>query len=97
GANGGNPDALLDSNTFLANVQSLDPASADFSTSVAAAIKAAVASNPTLKAARAAGASTVDNPGGTGETGQITEAQLAQMSPEQINEAYEKGQLKHLL
>ncbi|PRB01760.1 hypothetical protein [Microbacterium sp. MYb64] len=97
GAAGANPDALLDSNTFLASVQSLDPASPDFSTKVAEAITAAVTANPTLKAARAAGASTVETPGGTGEQGQITEAQLAQMTPEQIADAYDKGLLKSLL
>ncbi|MGN8024702.1 hypothetical protein [Microbacterium sp. 22242] len=97
GAAGANPDALLDSNTFLTSVQSLDPASADFSTQVTEAITAAVTANPTLKAARAAGASTVETPGGTGEQGQITEAQLAQMTPEQIADAYDKGLLKGLL
>jgi hypothetical protein len=37
-----------------------------------------------------------DFDGGNG-AGQITEAQLAQMSPEQIAAALEKGQLKHLM
>lgn len=97
GTAGGNPDALLDSNTFLANVQSLDPTSADFSTKVTDAIKAAVAANPILKQARAAGASTVETPGGTGEAGQITEAQLAQMTPEDTEKAFREGKLKHLL
>lgn len=97
GTAGGNPDALLDSNTFLASVRELDSTSSDFSTKVTDAIKAAVAANPTLKQARAAGASTVETPGGTGEQGQITEAQLAQMTPEQIAAAYEKGLLKGLL
>lgn len=97
GAHQGNPDALLDSNTFLAKVNSLDPTAADFSTQVSEAIKAAVAANSSLKAARAAGASTVDTAGGPGETGQITEAQLAQMSPEEIVDAQKKGLLKNLL
>lgn len=97
GTAGANPDALLDSNTFLANVRQLDPTSSDFPTKVSEAITAAVTANPTLKAARAAGASTVETPGGTGEQGQITEAQLAQMTPEQINDALEKGLLKNLL
>lgn len=96
-AHQGNPDALLDSNTFLASVQSLDPASGDFATQVSDAIKAAVAANPNLKAARAAGASAVETPGGTGETGQITEEQLARMTPQEIADAYDKGVLKNLL
>jgi len=97
GAHQGNPDALLDSTSFLAKVNALDPTAADFGAQVSEAIKAAVAANPSLKAARAAGASTVNNAGGTGETGHITEEQLAKMTPEQIAEAYEKGQLKDLL
>lgn len=97
GTHQGNPDALLDSTSFLAKVNALDPTAASFGTDVSEAIKAAVAANPSLKAARAAGASTVTNPGGTAETGQITEEQLASMTPEQIATAYEKGQLKGLL
>jgi hypothetical protein len=97
GAHQGNPDALLDSTSFLAKVNTLDPTTADFGTQVGEAIKAAVAANPSLKAARAAAASTVTNPGGTAETGQITEEQLKTMTSEQIAEAYGKGQLKALL
>lgn len=97
GAHQGNPDALLDSNTFLAKVDTLDPTAADFGTQVGEAIKAAVTANPSLKQTRAVGASTVDTPGGTGEQGQITEEQLAQMTPQEINEALEKGLLKNLL
>lgn len=95
GANGANPDALLDSNTFLASVKDLDPSAADFGTQVGGAIKAAVAANSTLKQARAASASTTDNPGG--EPGLITEQQLTTMSPEQIDKAFREGKLKHLL
>lgn len=93
----GNPDALLDSNTFLAKVQALDPTAADFGTQVSDAIKAAVAANPTLKTARAAGASTVDTPGGTGEAGQLTAAQIKSMTPQQIVEAKAKGLLRDYL
>jgi len=56
-----------------------------------------VLADASLKAARAAGASSVDTSGGTGETGQITEAQLAQMTPEQIDKAFSEGKLAHLL
>ena len=65
---GGDPNALLDSRAFLAKVSDLDPSAADFTAQVAAAVKAAVADNPKLKAtAQAAGASTVDHAGGSGE------------------------------
>jgi hypothetical protein len=88
------PSKLLDSNAFLTSVSGIDPTDGP---AILAAITAAVTANPNLKAARAAGASSVDNPGGTGETGQITEAQLAQMTPDQISAAYDKGQLSHLI
>jgi len=96
-ANKANPDALLDSASFLAKVRTLDPNGADFATQVTDAITAAVTANKSLKATPAVGASGVELNGGTGETGQITEAQLARMTPEAIVEAQEKGLLKNLL
>ena len=66
-AHQGDPNALLDSRTFLAKVADLDPASAEFTTQVDAAIKAAVTDNPKLKTAPAVGASTADHAGGSGE------------------------------
>lgn len=96
-ANRANPDALLDSASFLAKVRTLDPTGADFNTQVTDAIKAAVTANQSLKATQAVGASGVELNGGTGETGQITEAQLARMTPEAIVEAQAKGLLKNLL
>lgn len=92
-----NPDALLDSASFLAKVRALDPTAEDFTTQVNDAIKAAVTNNPNLKTARAAGSSGIEQTGGSGEQGQITEAQLARMTPEQIVEAQQKGLLKNLL
>jgi hypothetical protein len=92
-----NPDALLDSASFLAKVRTLDPTGADFTTQVTDAITAAVTSNPTLKATQAVGASGVELGGGTGEQGQITEAQLHTMSPDQIVDAQNKGLLRSLL
>lgn len=97
GANQGNPDALLDSTSFLAKVNTLDPASATFGTDVGEAIKAAVAANPTLKTVRAAGQSTVDTSGGTGEQGQLTAEQIKRMTPQQIVEAKAKGLLRDYL
>jgi len=93
-ANKANPDALLDSASFLAKVRTLDPTGADFATQVTDAITAAVTSNPILKATQAVGASGVDLGGGTGEQGQLTASQIARMTPEQIVEADSKGLLR---
>lgn len=92
-AAGANPNALLDSNSFTASVKDIDPTDG---AAITAAITAAVQANPTLKAARAAGVSGSDF-SGSGEQGQITEEQLARMTPEQISDAYDKGLLKGLL
>lgn len=97
GQHQGNPDALLDSNTFLANVSALDPTSAEFPTQVSDAIKAAVTQNPNLKLAQAAGPSAADHAGGSGEVGAITEQQLAGASAEQIDAWHRAGRLDHLL
>lgn len=93
---GVNADRLLDSASFLANVRALDHAAADFPAQIAAAITAATSADPSLKAARAAGSSGPDTPTTTGEQGQISEADLAKASPEQIVEWDDKGLLKHL-
>lgn len=58
---------LLDSRSFLAKVADLDPTAEDFPTLVENAVKKALTDDPTLKAARAAGQSSVDHPGGSGE------------------------------
>ncbi len=64
----GDPDALLDSRTFLKAVADLDPSAGDFGTKVDQAIKAAVDTNPKLKASQAgAHRSGQDFTGGTGE------------------------------
>ncbi|KQR97687.1 MAG: hypothetical protein J0I33_07730 [Microbacterium ginsengisoli] len=93
-AAGADPSKLLDRASFLTSIGGIDPTDG---AAIKAAIDAAVTADQTLKATRAVGASTVETPGGTGEQGQITEAQLAQMTPEQIAEAHEKGLLKDLL
>lgn len=90
---GADPSRLLDSNSFMSSVAGLDPADG---AAVTAAIQAAVAANPLLKAVQAASASGTEL-GGTGEQGQITEAQLAHMTPEQIVDAQSKGLLRQLL
>lgn len=76
---GGNPAALTDSRTFLAKVAGLDPTAEDFRTKVIDAAKAAVTENNTLAAARAAaGASTVNHAGGSGEGLHDLDAQIAE-------------------
>lgn len=47
-ASGGDPNALLDSRSFITKLESLDPNASDFSTSVTDAIKDAVTANPKL-------------------------------------------------
>lgn len=86
--------ALLNRNDFTSSIDGLDPSD---SAAFAAAVKAAVEADPTLKAARAAGASTADTPGGSGEGQPITEAQLARMSNKEIADAHAAGKLNHLL
>lgn len=90
---GADPNRLLDSNSFMSSVAGLDPSDG---AAVTAAINAAVAANPILKAVQAAAASGTEL-GGSGETGLISEAQLAQMSNEQIAVALKQGKLAHLL
>lgn len=92
-ANLADPTKLLDRNSFKSSIDGIDPADG---AALKAAIEAAVAADPTLKAVRAAAASGTEL-GGSGEQGQITEAQLAQMTPEQIVDARRKGLLKNLL
>jgi hypothetical protein len=77
----------------MSSVTGLDPADG---AAVTAAITAAVAANPLLKAVQAAAASGTEL-GGTGEQGQITEQQLAAMSPEEKVAALKAGKLQHLL
>jgi hypothetical protein len=92
-ATGADPNRLLDSNSFMSSVTGLDP---NDGAAITAAINNAIAANPTLKAVQAAAASGTEL-GGSGETGQITDEQLARMTPEQIDKALREGKLKHLL
>lgn len=67
-AAGADPDALLDSRSFLAKVTGLDPSDEGFTTAMTDAVKAAVEANPKLRQVRVAGASSVDHSaGGSGE------------------------------
>jgi len=93
-AAGADPSKLLDRASFLTSIQAIDPTDG---AAIKAAIQAAVAADATLKAARAAGASAIDGPGGTGEAGQLTAEQIKNMTPEQIVEADKKGLLRNYL
>jgi hypothetical protein len=66
---GGDPDALLDSRSFLAKVQALDPSSDKFNDDVTKAIKDAVKENSKLKLQAGAGSSSADHGGAGGDTG----------------------------
>lgn len=66
---GADADALLDSNTFLTSVKELDPSDAK---AVEDAIKAALDTNPKLKAVQAATKSGPEHTGGTGAGGKPT-------------------------
>jgi len=89
---GADPNRLLDSNSFMSSVSQVDPADG---AAVTAAIQAAIAANPILKAVQAAAASGTEL-GGSQEAGLITDEQLARMSPEQIDKAHREGKLGHL-
>lgn len=57
-AAGANPEALLDSRSFMAGLADLDPEDSDYTAQVADAVKSAIKKNPSLKGkAQAAGSS----------------------------------------
>lgn len=87
--------ALLDSRSFLAKVADIDPSEGD---KIAEAVTGAVQENPALgKRAPAPNPAQGSSAGGPPRPVQLTQADLAGMSPEQITEARQKGQLDDLL
>lgn len=106
---GANPAALLGSTAFAALAVELNPHAPDFPQKLTAAIQATIAANPWMAAAPAAApaappaptpappTSGADFSAGSGAGTPITEAQLAQMTPQQIEAAFTAGQLKHLM
>ena len=103
GSAGADPDRLLDSRSF---VDSLDgsvtaaPGTAEFGTQIAAAVKSWTDTHPQFKTTTGQAPATRSGApitGGSGEGAPITEAQLAQMTPDQITEALTAGRLTHLL
>lgn len=97
---GGDPAALLDSTSFLASLAGIDPTD---SSAMSGAIAKAVETNPRLGVAPAAPAAPAPNPAqGAASPGptapvQLGTADLARMTPAQISEARQKGQLADLL
>lgn len=94
---GVNVKALMDSVAFNRKIEGLDPSAENFSSQVLEAINAAVTANPQFRTGRAPVKGGNELPGGPGGAEQITEAELASMTPAQIAEALEKGLLKNLL
>jgi hypothetical protein len=101
---GANPAALLGSVAFAQAAGGLDPHAADFPAKLTAAIQQTITANPWMAAAAptppppaAPPTSGAEFPGGSGAGAPITEAQLAQMTPEQIAESMAAGKLGHLL
>lgn len=92
-ATGADPSRLLDSNSFMSSVNGLDPTDG---AAITAAIAAAVAANPILKAAQAAAASGTEL-SGTQEQGQLTDADLKRMSADEIVAATAAGKFRSLL
>lgn len=98
GKHGANPDALLDSRSFLTSVKDLDPSGKNFAQDLESAIKDAVKANASLKATPTGPAvSGGDFTGGTGAGAPITEEQLSKMTPDEVAKAYAEGKLKHLM
>ena len=96
---GADVDGLLDSRTFLARLEKLDPTDASFNDDVKDAVDEALKANPRLKAQQAARppASADMGSGGEAPNGQLTRADLKTMSPKQIEAARKDGRLKNLL
>ncbi|MYX67367.1 hypothetical protein K388_05574 [Streptomyces sp. KhCrAH-43] len=104
GRYGGDPDALIDSRAFANAISKLDPSAADFDEQVGKAVKTAVDANSKL-AAKApepkepeptpAGGAPMDGAGGGKR--QLTGADIARMTPQQIKQATDEGRLNSYL
>ncbi|WP_411095982.1 hypothetical protein [Streptomyces sp. 020-2-3H-GM] len=104
GKHGGDPDALLDSRNFAHAIEKLDPTADGFDEAVAKAVKTAVDSNSKLAAKApqpkepeptSAGGAPMDGAGGSKK--QLGEADLARMTPKQINQAMAEGRFDRYL
>ncbi|MFE9865877.1 hypothetical protein ACFYPZ_24585 [Streptomyces sp. NPDC005506] len=100
GKHGADADALLDSASFASAISKLDPAADTFAANVESAIKKAVEGNPRLKSQTtppvpAKGGFDMNN--GTAGKRQLTAAEVAKLSPEELVKAREDGLLKDYL
>jgi hypothetical protein len=104
---GVNPAALLGSTAWAAAAAQLDPNAADYGQRLTWTVQSLLAANPWMATPTtppgppgqppAPAQSGGDFGGGTGAGTPITEQQLAQMTPEEIDKALTDGKLKHLL
>lgn len=102
-AYGINPAALLGSTEWAARAAQLDLSAPDYAAQLQAAVYATVQACPWTAAVAAAPpappppTSGGEFAGSSGVGQQITEAQLAAMSPAEIQRAYAEGKLQHLM
>lgn len=107
GSLGVNGHALLGSTAFQAAAAQLDPQAADFPAQLTAKIQEVMAANPWMAAQPAQpttpapitppAPSGAEFAAGSQAGAPITEDQLAQMTPEQITQAFNEGRLTHLM
>lgn len=94
---GADMDLLIPHLRGSAALEKLDLSSENFAKDVSEMVKGLLEKNPKLRATQVAARSTVDPGGAPANVPQLTREQLKGMTPEQINEAREKGQLANLL
>lgn len=103
---GADVSTLLDSSTFTAKLDALDPFAENFQDQVNDLIADTLDADPRFALSPAGqgqapapvpARSSADMPGGAGNPALITEADLDHMSPEEINTARLNGELDHLL
>lgn len=104
---GVNPQALLGSTAWQQAAAQLDPAAPDYGQRLQWTVQSLLAANPWMAAQQVQGqqpaapqappSSGGEFAGGSGAGTPISEAQLAQMTPDDIAAAYEAGRLKHLM
>lgn len=97
GKTGVDGDALLDSRSFLDSLSSLDPMATDFAQAVEDAVKASGARFKTQPPKAAPTKSGGDFNGAPNGKRQLTEADVARMSPDEVDKALRDGQLSALL
>lgn len=99
GKHSADPDALLDSRSFLTKVKDLDPTADDFASQVEDAIKTTVETNPKLRVVQAATKAGSDLSAGNADPskGQLTREQLAALSPADRLKAAKEGRVKNLI